>query len=123
MRSKLGETRSASSPREEVVSASRLRVGQPARTPLQLLLVEDSDDDEMLILRELAAGGYELEVRRVRTKLEFVAALGEEAPDIVISDHTVPGYGGLAALADLRATGKDIPFILVSGTIGEGVAV
>jgi signal transduction histidine kinase len=88
-----------------------------------LVLVEDSDDDEMLILRQLARAGYEAEVTRVQSRDEFLAALGENPPDIVISDYAVPGYGGMAALADLKATGQDIPFILVSGTIGEDTAV
>ena len=123
MRSRLGGTSSTSSLHENPVSASRLRVGQPARAHLRLLLVEDSDDDEMLILHQLAGGGYEPEVRRVQSRHEFIAALGEDPPDIVISDYAIPGYGGMAALADLKATGQDIPFILVSGTIGESIAV
>jgi signal transduction histidine kinase len=90
---------------------------------LQLLLVEDSDDDAELVVRELRRAGYAPNVRRVASHDDFVAAL-EAAPwDAIVSDHTMPGYGGLAALEDLRASGLDIPFILVSGTIGEAVAV
>ena len=123
MRSRLGETSSTSSLHENPVSASRLRVGQPARVHLRLLLIEDSDDDEMLILHQLTDGGYEPEVRRVQSRQELIAALAEDPPDLVISDYAIPGYGGMAALADLKATGQDIPFILVSGTVGEGIAV
>jgi signal transduction histidine kinase len=102
---------------------SRLRVGKSADKAIRLLLVEDSDDDEILILHELRRGGYEPLVTRVQTSRDFVAALEEGSPEVIISDHTIPGYGGLSALADLKATGKDIPFILVSGTVGESVAV
>jgi signal transduction histidine kinase len=90
---------------------------------LRLLLVEDSDDDAELVLRELRRAGYAPDVRRVASHVDFTAALESSPWDAIVSDHTMPGYGGLAALADLRASGLDIPFILVSGTIGEAVAV
>jgi len=51
------------------------------------------------------------------------AALEDGFPDVIISDYFIPGYGGLGALADLKASGRDIPFIIVSGTVGESVAV
>src|SRR5271155_2057123 len=90
---------------------------------LRLLLVEDDDDDAFLILRELKRGGYDPAFTRVQTGEEFEAALHAQLWDIIIADHTLPRYGGLTALTTLRSTGKDIPFILVSGTIGEAVAV
>ncbi|HEV3191201.1 MAG TPA: response regulator, partial [Polyangiaceae bacterium] len=90
---------------------------------LRVLLVEDSEADEALILRELRRGGYEPTLERVRDGEAFKAALDAQPWDVIISDHTLPGYSGLVALADLRMTGKDIPFILVSGTIGETIAV
>jgi signal transduction histidine kinase len=99
------------------------RDGRSLGKPLRLLLVEDSEDDEMLLLRELRRGGYEPHCLRVETRASFKDALKTEPWDIVISDHTLPGYGGLTALADLRSTRLDIPFILISGTIGEAVAV
>jgi signal transduction histidine kinase len=90
---------------------------------LRVLLVEDSDDDVELVTRELTRGGYELDCVRVQTQSAFKAALGSRDWDIILSDYSLPGYDGLTALADLRATGKDLPFILVSGTIGEAGAV
>jgi signal transduction histidine kinase len=86
------------------------------------VLVEDSDDDALLVLYELQRAGYAPVVVRVGDSQGFRDAL-ETSPDLIISDHTIPGYGGLAALAELKASGKDIPFILVSGTVGETVAV
>ncbi len=91
--------------------------------PLRLLLVEDSDDDAELVVRELRRAGYAPNVRRVMSREAFTAALKESPWDAIVSDHTIPGYGGLAALEDLRASGLDIPFVLVSGSIGESVAV
>jgi len=91
--------------------------------PLRLLLVEDSDDDAYLVIRELQRAGYRPSCLRVETREVFLRALKDQVWDVVISDHTLPEYGGLEALADLAATGKDIPFILISGTIGEDVAV
>ncbi len=88
-----------------------------------MLMVEDSADDAALITRELRRGGYAPECRRVETRSEFNAALETDPWDVIVSDFALPGYGGLLALSDLRASGRDIPFILVSGTIGETVAV
>lgn len=81
--------------------------------PLLLLLVEDSDDDAELVLRQLRRAGYVPNVTRVTTHAEFRDALHASPWDAIVSDHTIPGYGGLAALADLRESGLDIPFILV----------
>jgi signal transduction histidine kinase len=93
------------------------------RKPLRLLLVEDSDDDAELVIRELTRGGYEPSVHRVQTGEQFRAALEAGSWDVIVSDHTLPSYDGMLALGDLQSTGKDIPFILVSGTIGEAIAV
>ncbi|MGO9834590.1 MAG: response regulator [Polyangiaceae bacterium] len=90
---------------------------------LKLLLVEDSDDDALFVLRELKSAGYATTFVRVHDHEAFKAALATMSWDVIISDHTLPGYSGLQALKDLQASGKDIPFILVSGTIGEEVAV
>jgi signal transduction histidine kinase len=91
--------------------------------PLRLLLVEDSEDDAALVMRQLKRGGYRPQCSCVRTQGEFRAALGSSEWDVIISDYALPGYSGLMALDDLRASGKDIPFILVSGTLGDAEAV
>jgi signal transduction histidine kinase len=91
--------------------------------PLRLLLVEDSDDDAELVLRELERAGYRPTCLRVEAREPFARALREASWDVIVSDHTLPDFGGMQALADLAATGRDIPFILISGSIGEDVAV
>ena len=91
--------------------------------PLRLLLVEDSENDAVLLLRGLFRGGFEPEFDRVDTPEAMSAALTAQSWDIVISDYSMPKFNGLAALRVLQQSGLDIPFILVSGTIGEDVAV
>jgi PAS domain S-box-containing protein len=91
--------------------------------PLRLLIIEDSEDDTLLLIRELRKGGYDPASRRVETPGDMKAALAESEWDIVISDYVLPRFSGLAALELLKASGKDIPFIIVSGNIGEDIAV
>jgi len=93
------------------------------KRPVNVLFVEDSEDDAKLALRALRAGGFEPTSRRVQTAAELEAALAEERWEVVISDFNMPSFTGLEALGILRSTGLDIPFILISGTIGEEIAV
>jgi diguanylate cyclase len=92
-------------------------------TLLRLLVVEDSDDDMMLLVHELRQGGFEPIWERVDTKAAMIAALAHEQWDLVVADFTMPSFSGTAALEVLRARDADLPFIFVSGTIGEDVAV
>ncbi len=91
--------------------------------PLRALIVEDSQDDTELLLHELLRGGYEPEHARVDTPGAMSEALAKRIWDIVFSDFTMPRFNAFDALALLRQTGLDIPFIIVSGTIGEDRAV
>lgn len=91
--------------------------------PLRALIVEDSEDDALLLVRELQRGGYDVTFERVETAKTMAAALGRQEWDIVLADYTMPHFSGTAALELLRETGLDIPFIFVSGTIGEEIAV
>ncbi len=91
--------------------------------PLRVLIVEDSDDDCALLLRELKRGGYEPTHHRVETEEALRAALARQEWDIVFADYTMPQFSGTQALALVRGAGLDIPFIFVSGTIGEDTAV
>lgn len=91
--------------------------------PLQVLLVEDSPEDAELVLMELRRGGFQVEHARVAQAGPMAAALAGRGWDLVLSDHQMPGFGGMAALRVLQASGLDLPFILVSGAIGEEEAV
>jgi PAS domain S-box-containing protein len=90
---------------------------------LAVLVVEDSEDDAALLARELRRGGFAATVERVETADEMRAALERRTWNIVIADYTLPKFGAPAALALLREHGLDLPFIIVSGTIGEEIAV
>jgi PAS domain S-box-containing protein len=92
-------------------------------TSLRALIVEDSENDALLVLRELRRGGYDVTWERVETAETMRAALDRQPWDIVISDYKMPHFTGLEALNLLRAGGVDLPFILVSGTVGEDMAV
>lgn len=91
--------------------------------PLRLLIVEDSEDDAALAVRHLKRAGYDVVFQRVDTAEAFAAALAAGAWDLVLGDYSMPHFSGTAALQSLRESGQDIPFIFVSGTIGEDVAV
>ena len=91
--------------------------------PIRVLIVEDSEDDAALVLRELRRGGYEPVYERVDTRDAFNAAINHKTWDIVLSDYSMPHFKGTEALELLKLTGLDIPFIFVSGTIGEDKAV
>ena len=91
--------------------------------PLRVLIVEDSEDDTLLLLRELRRGGYDLDHKRVDTAASMQAALEERGWDLVISDHSMPIFSSSAALELLQRNGLDLPFIIASGRIGEDVAV
>jgi putative nucleotidyltransferase with HDIG domain len=85
--------------------------------------VEDSEDDTVLVVRLLQRGGYDVTYERVDTAAAVNVALERQAWDIVIADYSIPGFNGLTALALCKERGLDVPFIIVSGTIGEDIAV
>ncbi len=90
---------------------------------LRILLVEDNPDDAELVLRILRKGGYSLDSLRVDNEADLKDALENSTWDVVLSDYSMPGFSGLAALNILKEQNLDIPFIVISGTIGEDVAV
>ena len=92
-------------------------------TPLRVLLVDDSDDDAALLVRELGRNGYELTWERVETAIDMAAALDRQAWEIVLCDHQMPRFDSLSALQVLRERRPGIPCIIVSGSIGEDMAV
>jgi two-component system cell cycle sensor histidine kinase/response regulator CckA len=90
---------------------------------LSVLIVEDSEDDALLVARQLERGGYEIDMQRVDTLEAMAEALDSRPWDVVIADYAMPGFGGMAALDLMHAKELDLPFIIVSGTIGEESAV
>src|SRR5262252_4947316 len=91
--------------------------------PLQVLIVEDSENDALLLELELQRAGYATICHRVDTAAAMSAALDRQRWDLVIADYVMPLFNGLAALALVREKGLDLPFIIVSGHITEDTAV
>ena len=92
------------------------------RRSLRVLIIEDNPADSELILNHLRREGYDVQATRVETKADYLAALGPEL-DVILSDHTLPEFSAPLALELLQSRGLDVPFIIVSGTIDEEVAV
>jgi len=90
---------------------------------LRLLHVEDNESDALLLKHMLTKEGFVLAYRRVETAEEFTDALRNKPWDLVISDYSLPSFSGTAALRIFREYGQDVPFILISGTVGEDIAV
>ena len=90
---------------------------------LKLLLIEDSDFDAAMVVRTLRKAGYDIQFERVENAAALQTALKDQAWDVVISDYSLPQFSAEGALALVQKTGRDIPFIVVSGTMGEDTAV
>jgi PAS domain S-box-containing protein len=91
--------------------------------PLRVLLVEDSEDDALLVVSELERSGFAPEYRVVETRSELASALDNDAFDVMVTDYRLPGFDGLQAITMAGERELDIPIIVVSGAIGEDVAV
>ena len=89
------------------------------RGPIKVLLVEDRAEDAELLLREMRRAGLDVQSSRVENEAAYQAALSDFAPDLILSDYTLPGFDGPLALQIARRQRPDTPFIFVSGTIGE----
>ena len=94
-----------------------------ARQPLRVLLIEDNPDDAALVLRTLRRGGYEPDWQRVQTAEALEVALAQGGWEIVLSDYSLPQFDALRALHLLRVQSAFLPFIIISGSIGEEIAV
>src|SRR5438477_11590722 len=90
--------------------------------PLRVLILEDSPEDADLLVLQLRRAGFEPDWRRVDTEKDYLANLDGQL-DIILSDYAMPRFDGMRALELLNQRGLDIPFVMVSGTIGEDVAV
>lgn len=91
--------------------------------PLRVLNVEDSERDVALLTRYLTGAGYDVFKERVETPEAMTAALKAKEWDIILCDYSMPSFNALAALSTLHETGLDIPLIIISGTVGEEIAV
>ena len=90
---------------------------------LRILTIEDSEDDTELLMRELRRGGFDPDWQRVETADEMRAALVQDGWDLVLSDNMMPNFSASIALQILQHSGRDLPFIILSGTISEELAV
>src|SRR4029450_6726598 len=90
---------------------------------LRVLIVQDQDDDALMLLRMLRHAGYDLTFARVDTAKALESALDRQTWDIIIADYTLSQFNALAALAHVKERTLDLPFIIVSGSIGEDIAV
>ncbi len=90
---------------------------------LRVLIIEDSVEDTFFVVRELQRGGYNVAFERVETHNAMQSALQSNEWDLIICDYSMPQFSGPGALALYRQSGQDIPFIMVSGAMGEELAV
>ncbi|MCB1100147.1 MAG: response regulator [Verrucomicrobiae bacterium] len=90
--------------------------------PLNILFVEDNPADTKMMLAQLRTDGFDPTWKRIETEADFLAEI-RNSPDIILSDYSMPQFSGLRAAELLRESGLEIPFILISGTVGEDVAV
>ena len=98
--------------------------GNPSRAkPLKVLVIEDSEVDALLLVEQLRAGGYAPDARRVDNAEDLMEALEKQAWDVIFSDHSMPRFSSTEALEIVRSSAFDVPFIIVSGVIGEEAAV
>lgn len=102
---------------------TEVAIRQAAGKPLRAIIVEDTPDDITLLLLALRRAGYATDPVHVQTAEELDAALRAGPRDIVLADYSLPDFSGLLALGQVRAYDPDMPFIIVSGNIGEDVAV
>ena len=90
---------------------------------LRILILEDRPADAELVTRELRKEGIQFAAQRVMTEPDFLAQLREFAPDLILADYSLPSYDGLSALAAAQRERPEVPFIFVSGELGEETAI
>jgi PAS domain S-box-containing protein len=98
-------------------------MNERAPRPIRVLLVEDSEEDAFLTIHALSRAGFAPEVERVETREAMEQALRAQSWSIVLCDYSLPTFDAPSALAVLKSTGIEIPFIIVSGTVGEEAAI
>jgi DNA-binding NtrC family response regulator len=95
----------------------------PSNTKIGVLLIEDDPNDADLITRELRRGGLHNNIRRVDNREDFLRALAEETPDIILSDHGLPQFDGFSAMALAQEKCGHVPLLFVTGLLGEEVII
>jgi diguanylate cyclase (GGDEF)-like protein len=105
------------------MNATVLQPGEPEGLDLDVLMIEDSMPDAELAIWRLTQGGFRCRYRIVTREEELRAALKERTPNFILSDFSLPGFDGMAALATAAQVAPDVPFIFLSGTIGEERAI
>ena len=113
---KLGDVLAAAEP--AAANLTRIFIS----TAINILIVEDLQDDADMVLAELRKSGFDPKWKRVETEPDFLDEI-KNLPDVILSDYSMPQFNGLRAAELLQKSGLDIPFILISGTVGEDVAV
>src|ERR1700678_4105393 len=93
------------------------------KSSINVVHIEDSREDSELVHLMLLAAGLECKIQRVETREHLIAALQQSPCDLILSDCTLPHFHGLEALHVARALKPEIPFIFISGTIGEETAI
>jgi diguanylate cyclase (GGDEF)-like protein len=125
----LGGTRAVAGPNGASASPLMIHMPEPqiamheVRTELRVLIVEDSDSDAELAIWRLKTGGFSCIYECVATEAEMRAALRTGLPDLILSDFSLPQFDGMTALAIAREEAPGVPFIFLSGTIGEERAI
>src|SRR2546428_11705810 len=105
------------------MSASEAATRTSARRTLRVLYIEGSPHDAKLCLRQLEQAGYELSARLVTSREDFEENLRTQPYDVVLADYRTPNWSAMEALEALRRVNKEIPFIIVTGTLGDEGAV
>ncbi|HEV2702374.1 MAG TPA: EAL domain-containing protein [Steroidobacteraceae bacterium] len=109
--------------RQEVVSSEAKKLPRSLHSGTRILLVEDAEIDAELVMRQVREAGVAAQWRCVADESQLRSELAHFRPDVVLSDFTLPGFDGLSALRIVREVSPDVPFIFVSGTIGEECAI
>ena len=91
--------------------------------PLKILHLEDNPLDAELVEANLLVGGFEPEILRVDTRPDFIAALENNSFELILADYSLPSFDGLEALQIAREVCPDLPFIIISGALGEELAI
>src|ERR1043166_69328 len=91
--------------------------------PLNILHLEDNRNDSELVRRSLEADGIVSRITRVDTRADFLTAIDQGGVDCIFADYALPGFDGMSALEVVRENHCDVPFILISGAIGEELAI